>query len=186
MLEVDESDEGRLIQSIKQQLRRIPNRGVGYGVLRYLDDPAGLIPTTPLDVTFNYLGQLDSGLSTQAGSFLFGFAQEPSGQFQSPAGLRSHALDINAIVVQGQLQIVWSYSRNIHHQGTIEQVADDYLHTLQRLIAHCTSATAGGFTPGDFTATDLTQMSWIGWFAGNRPKCRRHLRTLTLAAGHAP
>ncbi len=47
----------------KEQLRALPNRGLGYGLLRYLQrgDSAPSSPPFPrAEVSFNYLGQLDS------------------------------------------------------------------------------------------------------------------------------
>ena len=34
----EETDPGRSLRSIKEQLRQIPNHGIGYGLLRYLRD----------------------------------------------------------------------------------------------------------------------------------------------------
>ncbi|HET9479993.1 MAG TPA: condensation domain-containing protein, partial [Pyrinomonadaceae bacterium] len=51
------------LQSVKRQLRSIPAHGIGYGLLRYLNDDAevsGQMRDLPEpEVSFNYLGQLD-------------------------------------------------------------------------------------------------------------------------------
>ncbi|MGZ4123447.1 MAG: amino acid adenylation domain-containing protein, partial [Tumebacillaceae bacterium] len=55
---------GNRIKSVKEQLRSVPNRGFGYGVLRYLSADAEtkrLLQEMPQpEVIFNYLGQLDA------------------------------------------------------------------------------------------------------------------------------
>ncbi|MBG1262687.1 amino acid adenylation domain-containing protein [Nostoc sp. BAE] len=63
---------GDAIKSIKKQLRAVPNRGIGYGVLRYLSGDAEItsqLSAMPQpEVSFNYLGQFDWGM--QEDSFL--------------------------------------------------------------------------------------------------------------------
>ncbi|KAB8321062.1 non-ribosomal peptide synthetase [Tolypothrix campylonemoides VB511288] len=136
------------IKSIKEQLRAIPNRGIGYGLLRYLSGDAEITSTLQAlpqaEVSFNYLGQLDSGM--QENSF-FKLAPESVGSQQSKLGSRSHLLDINGLVVESQLQLDWTYSENFHKRATIESLAQDFAASLRSLIAHCLSANAGGDTP---------------------------------------
>jgi len=45
------------LKAVKDQLRNIPNRGLGYGVLRYLSKDVE--PLQQAEVLFNYLGQSD-------------------------------------------------------------------------------------------------------------------------------
>ncbi|MBU6352402.1 MAG: non-ribosomal peptide synthetase, partial [Chloroflexi bacterium] len=161
VLDADEPEPGRLICSVKEQLRRIPHRGLGYGVLRFLAAEEELVPAVPAALSFNYLGQFD--VAREQGSFLVGMATEGSGQPQSPAGLRSHLLDVNALVMNGELQVSWRFSRAVHRRSSIEGLAAAYLDALRRLIEHCCS-TAGGFTPSDFAARGLAQADLDRWF----------------------
>src|SRR5262249_51209587 len=67
LLEIDtERGIDEQLKDVKEQLRRVPNRGVGYGVLKYLsaDEEVieGLNEDSPAEISFNYLGQLDSVL----------------------------------------------------------------------------------------------------------------------------
>src|SRR5207237_1180346 len=62
------ADVGARLRATKELLRAIPRRGLGYGVLRYLDGAETLRAQTTPDVVFNYLGQFDQML---AGSRLF-------------------------------------------------------------------------------------------------------------------
>ena len=146
------------IKRVKEQLRRIPNRGIGYGILRYLH-PKGMI--TPLDipeinaeVSFNYLGQFDQMAS---GTLINGFASESSGVPHSPDGERRYLLSVNGMVIKGQLQVDWTYSCNFHRAATIQQLANHFIDALQALIAHCQEADAGGYTPSDFPEAQLNQ-----------------------------
>jgi non-ribosomal peptide synthase protein (TIGR01720 family) len=159
LLQLGEADEpGVALKSIKEQLRRIPNRGIGYGILRYLSQNADIGKqlcglTTP-EVCFNYLGQFDQ---VRAEPISLGFAQENPGRVFSPKALRSHLLDVIGQVVEGKLQMIWIYSENIHRRSTVERLATEYNSALKALIAHCQSPDAGGYTPTDFPLADLGQ-----------------------------
>ncbi len=156
VLTVSDPTPAALIPAIKEQLRQIPQRGIGYGVLRYLEDPAGLVPPVPLDLSFNYLGQIHASADAPT-TLLLGAAPEASGAPHSPVGLRPHLLEVNALISQGELQVTWRYSRHAHQPATIEALAQGYLTNLRTLITHCCTADAGGYTPSDFTATGLDQ-----------------------------
>ncbi|HAA31669.1 MAG TPA: non-ribosomal peptide synthetase, partial [Cyanobacteria bacterium UBA8553] len=145
------SQPGEALKSVKEQLRRIPNRGIGYGIVRYLHENRDV--TEPLksppqaEVVFNYLGQLDRTLPD---SSMFKLTQESVGLERSPRGTRPYLLEINGFVVGSQLRLDWIYSQAVHQQTTICSLAEDFLEALRSLIAHCQSSDAGGYTPSDF------------------------------------
>jgi non-ribosomal peptide synthase protein (TIGR01720 family) len=141
---------GDALKAVKEQLRRVPQRGIGYGLLRYLcpdaEVRARLQADAGADVALNYLGQMDQAL----GQSWFVPAQEQRGPDRCPRGKRAHLLDITGGVIGGQLRLEWTYSANLHRRDTIEALADEFLVTLRDLIAHCSAPEAGGFTASDF------------------------------------
>lgn len=149
---------GERLKSVKEQLRRIPNRGIGYGLLRYLsgdaDISAQLRELPAAEISFNYLGQF--GHALPEGSPIV-TAKESYGSVVSLEERRGTVLDINGIVSEGKLQFAWTYSENIHHRSTIEKLAGDFIDALQALIRHCQSPEAGGYTPSDFSKARLSQ-----------------------------
>ena len=64
---------------------------------------------------------------------------------------------ISGFVAGGRLQIDWTYSVNVHRSATVEQLAGNYLQSLREIVRHCAEAEAGGFTPSDFPAAELSQ-----------------------------
>ncbi|MCJ8206481.1 non-ribosomal peptide synthetase [Pseudomonas sp. RGM2987] len=150
-------DVGASIKAIKEQLRAVPHKGLGYGVLRYLSDAptrtamAGLPPAA---ITFNYLGQLDQTLGREA---LFQPLNAPLGAIHDPDAPLPNELSVDSQVSGGELLLRWTFSRERHARDTIETLADTYLEELQRLIAHCLTDEAGGLTPSDFPLAKLTQ-----------------------------
>jgi non-ribosomal peptide synthase protein (TIGR01720 family) len=146
------------LRLVKEQLRTIPNRGIGYGVLRYLSADAeiseALNRQPQAQIRFNYLGQTDRGAGN---SVLLKPAAEASGPSQSPASPRGYHLNVIAAVRGGQLRIEWTYSQNIHARETIEKLANRYLETLRTLIVKARSADAASFSPSDFSSTKLSR-----------------------------
>ncbi|NDJ21054.1 amino acid adenylation domain-containing protein [Nostoc sp. B(2019)] len=151
-------DPAKALKSIKEQIRAIPNQGIGYGLLRYLSQNQEIIEQISLskaEVIFNYLGQFDQVLSE---SSLFSLVQGSSGLTHSLRNKRTHLLEINAGIYQGHLEISWAYSNQLHRQTTIEVLAQRFIEALRSLIAHCQSCDAGGFTPSDFA--EFKQSQW--------------------------
>jgi non-ribosomal peptide synthase protein (TIGR01720 family) len=149
---------GEALKSIKEQLRCIPNRGIGYGILRYLSMDATINKQLELlpqaQVSFNYLGQFDQ---THLAPLGWKYAQESSGSIHSSKGQRRHLLNVNGLVIEGRLQMEWKYSEAFHHQATVENLANNYVKVLEAIIDHCLSPEAGGYTPSDFPEVGLSQ-----------------------------
>jgi amino acid adenylation domain-containing protein/non-ribosomal peptide synthase protein (TIGR01720 family) len=166
LLNLEALESGEALKSIKEQLRAIPNRGVGYGLLRYLsgdEEIAARLRQLPqAEVSFNYLGQFDQLLPEGAP---FGSATESVGPAHSPRGSRCYPLEINAFISEGRLHLEWTYSERIHRPETIEYLAQNYSSALRALIAHCLSTEAGGYTPSDFPLANLNQ-SKLEWLTG--------------------
>lgn len=153
-----QTSPGPALKGIKEQLRRIPNRGIGYGLLRYLTPDqtikATLASTPYPEISFNYLGQVDQSLSAHP---ILGINQEFGHTDISPYQPRTHILEINSFVMAGKLQIDWTFNHKLHQKSTIEQLAASFINHLQQLITHCQEANEFGYTPSDFPEALLTQ-----------------------------
>jgi len=156
---------GEALKSIKEQVRQIPRRGIGYGILRYLVPNSGLGKEPEPWVVFNYLGQFDQVV---AGSKLFRFASEATGPWHSPAQRRRYALEVNSLVIDGRLELWWTYCQNLHSETSVTKLADEFLVALRELIAHCQSTKTSGRTPSDFPLAHLDQPALDSLIAGQR------------------
>ncbi|WP_415842401.1 condensation domain-containing protein, partial [Paracidovorax anthurii] len=145
---------GESIKAIKEQLRQVPGKGLGYGLLRYLaPEGAELAQGAYPQVTFNYLGQFDQAFDADTG---WRPARESVGQERAPGSRRRTWLTVNASLMRGILNIGFTYSPAIHDEATVSDLAHGFLHELETLIAHCVEG-ATGVTPSDFPLADLTQ-----------------------------
>ncbi|RKZ49546.1 MAG: non-ribosomal peptide synthetase, partial [Candidatus Parabeggiatoa sp. nov. 2] len=142
------SDLGAALKAIKEQLRATPHDGIGYGLLTQLGGK--VLPKG--EILFNYLGQFDQGMADTTMTF----ANETTGSDVSLKGFRSHLIEINGAITQGELSLNWSYSGDCYFASTIQTLADRYQVHLQHLIAHCQSGQQG-VTPSDFPLASVTQ-----------------------------
>ncbi len=145
---------GETVKAAKEALRRVPHRGLGYGVLRHLRGEG--FPAPAPEISFNYLGQIDLLLG---GAALFAGHPEPPGLPRGPRAVRPYRFEVNAWVRDGRLTVSWSYGERRHRRDTAERLAEGLLAALRTLIDHCLAPDAGGFTPSDFPAAALDQKS---------------------------
>ncbi|MGJ5093276.1 non-ribosomal peptide synthase/polyketide synthase [Bradyrhizobium oligotrophicum] len=148
------SDDATLIRSIKEELRAIPARGLGYGVLRYCgssEQRAALADGAEPRIVFNYLGQFGAG-----SDLAFALAPEGAGPSRSASAPLGRWLSINGQVLDGRLKLTFSFGRRRYRRATIERLAACYSAALRELVAHCTGD-AHGLTPSDVPLSRLGQ-----------------------------
>ncbi|HHM5807192.1 TPA: non-ribosomal peptide synthase/polyketide synthase [Pseudomonas aeruginosa] len=161
---------GASIKRIKEQLRAIPHKGLGFGALRYLgsaEDRAALAALPSPRITFNYLGQFDGSFSADS-SALFRPSADAAGSERDSDAPLDNWLSLNGQVYAGRLGIDWSFSAARFSEASILRLADAYRDELLALIEHCCAADVEGVTPSDFPLAGLDQ---------------RQLDALPLAAG---
>ncbi|WAC99100.1 non-ribosomal peptide synthetase [Streptomyces sp. NA13] len=154
----DAAGWGETVKSVKEQLRAVPGRGLGYDALRFLSapgTPGHALRTDPLPpVSFNYLGQWD-GTTTEDG--LIRDRLPALGQDHAQDEPRPYLLDVVGMVEDGTLGFTWIFSGEVFDRATVERVAAEHLAALRALLAHCQDPSSGGATPSDFPLARLDQ-----------------------------
>ncbi len=142
------------LKTVKEQLHRIPQQGIGYGLLRYLRDDTALRAQPQAELLFSYQGQLDQ----QSGSMpLIGHTSPSHEPAQRPRGGSRYLLEVSGSILDRRLRLDWTYSTQRHQHATIARLADACLEALRMLIAGCTAAEAPSYTPSDFPQAELKQ-----------------------------
>lgn len=164
VLEVGAGDDiEETLKAVKEQMRRVPRHGIGYGLLRYLSNaPEALdLRLQPqAEVSFNYLGQVDQ---TLAESSPFALAVESAGPARSPRQPRRYLLEVDGLVIGGCLQMNWTYSEGLHRRETIEALARRFRDRLLAFIRHALVGEGSGCVPSDFPLARLDQTAIDRW-----------------------
>jgi amino acid adenylation domain-containing protein/non-ribosomal peptide synthase protein (TIGR01720 family) len=151
-------DDGSALKLIKEGLRRVPDRGLSYGVLRHASKDTtvarGLAAQPSAELLFNYLGQFDQVV---AGSELLRFADESTGPWHGAANERTHRLEVVSLVRDGRFEARLTYGTELDRPEVMQRLADDFIAALRRLIAHCIEPGISGATPSDFPLARLDQ-----------------------------
>ncbi|HEX6747475.1 MAG TPA: amino acid adenylation domain-containing protein [Longimicrobium sp.] len=154
-------DVGATVKAAKETLRAVPRRGIGYGMLRWIGEPADralLASRARPEVSFNYLGQVDGSAQGDRSPLLVP-AEEPAGAVRSPRAQRRHRIAVEGMTAGGRLRMAFWHSTAVYRRETVERLAEAYASALRALIAHCREGGAGGFTPSDFPEAGLDQAS---------------------------
>jgi non-ribosomal peptide synthase protein (TIGR01720 family) len=143
-----------VLRRVKEQLRAVPQGGIGWGLLCYLNArTAGVLQALPpAQLSFNYLGRFDE--SSASG---WCAAAESSGPAIAPQRGREHLLEVVSAVRGGTLVAEWRYWPAAHDHASVADLAERFMVALRGLIRHCTTRGVGGFTPSDFPMVRLTE-----------------------------
>ncbi|MEL6353404.1 MAG: condensation domain-containing protein [Cyanobacteria bacterium J06627_28] len=143
-----EQESAETLRSVKQTLREIPQNGIGYGVLRYLQPEKAsemISNQSTAEVLFNYLGDLEQLLPSQS---MFRMAR-PLQVSRSEQMKRTHLIDISAYLMDGQLQIDWDCAGV--DESTVQTMADETMRQLKQLM----DAPTDGPAAEDFPLANL-------------------------------
>ncbi|TDD50918.1 non-ribosomal peptide synthetase [Saccharopolyspora elongata] len=151
---------GTALKQVKEQLRVIPDHGLGYGLLRYLnpDTAPELARLARPQIAFNYLGRFGASAGGE-----WGWAPEGDalGGGADPALGVGHGIEINAVVEDGVdgpwLGVTWSWHTAVTSREAVHDLAQDWLAVLNGLIAHVDRPGTGGRTPSDLPLLRLDQ-----------------------------
>ncbi|CCG40380.1 type I polyketide synthase [Magnetospirillum molischianum] len=127
------SSPAEVVERIAAQVRQVPRKGIGYGLLKYLTPPSlreAIAFGPPPEINFNYLGQFNSDPHP-----LFALTDDPVGPILGERLERPQAIDIEAISIGGTLTVTVSYNHRLYRRETVTALAEGYRDRLRALIA---------------------------------------------------
>ncbi len=163
VLESDGEGMREIIQGVKEQYRKVPHHGIGYGVLRYVAEDEVLKAgeeENPPALLFNYLGQLDQMVRTESA---FAMAGEGTGDAIDGQRRRSHGLGLNGMVAGGMLRFQLDYSVEQYREEQMKELARKIEEGLEGVIRHCLEVGEGDYTPSDFPLAKVDQGTLDRW-----------------------
>jgi non-ribosomal peptide synthase protein (TIGR01720 family) len=150
---------GDTLKSVMAELRKIPNKGIGYGLLRYLGEDhirEKLQAFPQAEVSFNYLGRFGQSAKDRR---LFTAAPEALRRVRSSKARRRYVLGIDAFVAEGRLSVDWSYCEPMYRSTTMEALAEGFIEAVRTVTAHCLSAEHPLEAAPDYPRAQLDPMS---------------------------
>jgi amino acid adenylation domain-containing protein/non-ribosomal peptide synthase protein (TIGR01720 family) len=156
VLDIDgQANPGALLTTVKEQLRRTPGRGLGYGLLRG-GRPSGA------PILFNFLGQFDSDLDG------FEVADEPRGPEQGPHARMTHDLEIGGVIAESRLTMTVRYGASRFRDDTVAAFLRAYRDALDDVVAHCLGRATAERTESDFRYRDATTGALVARLGAGR------------------
>jgi amino acid adenylation domain-containing protein/non-ribosomal peptide synthase protein (TIGR01720 family) len=129
------------------------------------------------EISFNYLGQLDSVFTDRSG-----WSLADAGLSASPRRPRSHLLAVTAVVRDGQLSWEFEFSDRCHRRSNIEQLARKFEARLHEMLAHCAAPSSGGYTPSDFPDVAISQADLDALIAAGGDRLHRNIEEIRAAS----
>nr|WP_229675792.1 non-ribosomal peptide synthase/polyketide synthase [Hoyosella rhizosphaerae] len=160
---------GAVIKRVKELLRSLPDNGIGFGQLRYLNPSTAdeLRPISRPQVSFNYLGRFTTG---EISDDLRALGWLPVGDNEDVSNLSARqnddmaamaVLDINTVtsatasgpVLRGTI----GFPTGLLTQAEVEEFATLWRDALIAIAKHVSQPDAGGLTPSDLDLVQLDQ-----------------------------
>ncbi len=143
------------IKSVKEELRKIPNKGIGYGIFKYLtlqENKKPLEFKLKPEIGFNYLGQFDQDVDQE----FMNVSTLSTGYSMSPKAERLHRIELNSMIIDEKFTLEVSYNKHEYNTSTIKDFIENYKAYLGLIIEFCMNKTDTEFTPSDLTDEELS------------------------------
>ncbi|MGC9441182.1 amino acid adenylation domain-containing protein [Streptomyces sp. WG5] len=151
-------EAGRVLRTVKEQFRAVPDEGIGFGVLRHLHPDAGprLAGLAASPLLFNYLGRVAASGGDWAA------AAESDVVLAEGADLPlSHPIEINALIQEQpdgpRLTARWTYPGRLLSEADVRELSDTWFRAVRALLHHAERPDAGGWSPSDLALVELSQ-----------------------------
>ncbi|MFD5414481.1 condensation domain-containing protein [Streptomyces nojiriensis] len=151
---------GAALRLVKEELRAVPDKGIGFGLLRHLNSRTGpdLAARGIPQIGFNYLGRFPMGGDAP-------WDAAPGHAFaldDADEGLpMAHAVEVNAAAHEGPdgltLSATWTWAGNAFPGSWVHDLAQEWFTMLRAVVTHAARPDAGGLTPSDVSLAQVSQ-----------------------------
>ncbi|MBL7256049.1 non-ribosomal peptide synthetase [Paractinoplanes lichenicola] len=166
------SAAGAAVKLVKEQLRQVPDKGVGYGLLRYLNpETAEQLADYPApQIGFNYLGRISD---TDVPEHLRAYGWVPSSwsteliAMPDPDLPALSALEVNSVVVDTadgpELQTIFMFPSGLLSRDRVSELAGLWADVLRGMAVYAARPRIGGLTPSDAPLVSVRQEEIETW-----------------------
>ncbi|KAA0016498.1 non-ribosomal peptide synthetase, partial [Antrihabitans cavernicola] len=151
---------GDVVKHAKESLLALPDKGIGYGLLRYLDTDSHLGGFADPQISFNYLGRAGS-VDAGEGAWLPAPETIAFGGGNDEDLALSAVIGINAIVggaADGErLAAEFLFAPGILDRSAVQELADLWADALDSIGRYAVDVVDAGLTPSDVAAQGIRQ-----------------------------
>jgi amino acid adenylation domain-containing protein/non-ribosomal peptide synthase protein (TIGR01720 family) len=153
LLELTDDTLVNQLLGIKEQVHKVPDNGIGYGIYRHLKhiDSGDTVKRTA--IRLNYLGQFGKELNND----LFAYEPAYTGREMDPGNHLTAKLELDLMIISGELQLSLKYNKEAHTATTIGWFVDTFFHHINRILTHAKEDRGVYLTSSDFDTAALDQ-----------------------------
>ncbi|MFJ8860113.1 amino acid adenylation domain-containing protein [Streptomyces sp. NPDC102451] len=153
------TEVGAALKRVKEQLRTLPDHGIGFGLLRHLNPQTQrvLARSAAPQFGFNYLGRFggSGGLwSLDGADAVVGLGAHPDTPLR-------HAVELSSVADErpgGTVLVAeWVWAAGLLDESDVADLASGWHRALEGLVTHARQPGAGGRTPSDFPLVSVEQ-----------------------------
>lgn len=148
MITVEEA-VSETIKKVKESIRKIPNKGMSYGLLTTYTDK---ITSQKTDVVFNYLGEIGDSKEESQRFTISDIANINDSAKENTIG---GPISVNCYIQNNRLITDVVYAKEVFSDEVIVDFSNDYQKELSILIDYCTMV-----AEPQKTASDVGEFSW--------------------------
>ncbi|MGW4282143.1 non-ribosomal peptide synthase/polyketide synthase [Nocardia sp. NPDC004750] len=167
---VNADDPRAAVKSVKDQLRVIPDKGIGYGLLRYLhaDTRDRLAALPEPQIGFNNLGRVGVDLTTLS-DLAWIPTDEPFDRWSAfdpdmPAAA-ALTIDVNIVDTEAgpRLSARIGYASRLFERDDVAELADEWTGAVTGIATAARADEDWGFSPADVPLVEVTQSDLDGF-----------------------
>ncbi|MFF2650668.1 amino acid adenylation domain-containing protein [Streptomyces sp. NPDC058045] len=155
-------DAAVALKRVKEQVRGVPDRGLGFGLLRHLNPVTGpeLAGFREPQIGFNYLGRTGTAEPAEVADADTVRVRDLTGAGDADMPL-SYTLDVNAAAVDhpegARLTASWTWPGELLAEDDVRRIAALWFEALRELAGLADRPDAGGLTPSDVPLVTVAQ-----------------------------
>ncbi|MGM9978729.1 MAG: condensation domain-containing protein, partial [Clostridium sp.] len=138
------------IIGVKEGLRKIPNKGRGFGVLKYNENID--LKQQKIDLCFNYLGDFSN--RDIKNNNIISMSTLPMGESSSEEAYKINNITINGIVSDGNLTFDVLFNRGKYSENLVQNIMNHLVDAVKEVVLSCKNNKCEK-TPSDFDLLDI-------------------------------
>ena len=151
VFKIEGDDLDKHIKAVKEQIRKVPKNGIGYGIAKYLAGSFNQSEKLKSEIRFNYLGQFGEEVSND----LFSYSNKFSGKDVSDENHITSSLEINILIINKELNVEFVYCNVTFNESDIISLKEGFIRQINNLVFYLKNSEDIYFTPSDFNGVEL-------------------------------